>query len=262
LPLTCSTGPAEGLSGQLMGKKERLDKVLVDRGLVKSRERAKALIMAGSVLVEGHGALKTGSPVDPDATIVLKEDDMPFVGRGGLKLEAALSHFAVDPGGLVAMDIGCSTGGFTDCLLKKNALKVYAIDVGYGQLDWALRKDPRVVLFEKTNIRYFDRSSVGDVIDLIVVDVSFISLLNVLPKVREFLRPGGTALALIKPQFEVGRYMVGKGGVVKEESRRLAAVEKVRQGAEELGFSVTGLFQSPVAGQKGNLEYFICLRSS
>lgn len=240
-------------------KKERLDKVLVDSGLVKSRERAKALIMEGKVTVAGMPVLKAGSLVDPGSSIVLKEDDIPFVGRGGVKLEAAIVHFSVDVAGKVVMDVGCSTGGFTDCVLKKSARKVYAIDVGYGQFDWGLRNDPRVVLLEKTNIRYLDQNLIGDRIDCAVIDVSFISLLKVLPSVRELLAPDGVVLALIKPQFEVGRSQVGKGGIVKDESHRLAAVDHVRQGAEALGFRTMGLFQSPITGQKGNIEYFIYL---
>lgn len=195
-----------------MGKKERIDKVLVDKGLVKSRERAKVLIMEGKVLVPGIISIKPGSMVDPDSPIVLKEDDIPFVGRGGLKLEAALDHFSINLADRIVMDVGCSTGGFTDCVLKKDARKVYAIDVGYGQFDWRLRNDPRVILLEKTNIRYLERKAIGDEVDFVVIDVSFISLLKVLPGVREFMAPQGEVLALIKPQFEVGRYQVGKGG--------------------------------------------------
>lgn len=239
--------------------KERLDKLLVDRGLVKSRERAKALIMEGHVIVDGTVVTKAGNLVDEASEIGLKEKECPYVGRGGLKLEAALEHFGIDPSGLVAMDVGCSTGGFTDCLLKKNARKVYAIDVGYGQLDWSLRNDPRVVLLEKTNIRYIEKTAVPEPVDIAVVDVSFISLLKVLPRVLEFLGNGGRVLALIKPQFEAGKGMVGKGGIVKDESTRLSAVEGVREGTAGIGFRTLGVFESPVRGQKGNIEYFIYL---
>jgi len=242
-----------------MKKRERLDKLLVDRGLVKSRERAKALIMEGKAVVGGVVVSKAGSIVDTGAELVLKEREMPYVGRGGLKLEAALRHFNIDLRDMVAMDVGCSTGGFTDCLLKNNARKVYAIDVGYGQFDWTLRHDARIVLFEKTNIRHLEREAVPDVIDLAVIDVSFISLLKVLPKVAEFLGPGGRVLALIKPQFEVGKGMVGKGGVVRDETKRLSAVQGVREGASALGYSAFGVYESPVRGQKGNREYFIYL---
>jgi 23S rRNA (cytidine1920-2'-O)/16S rRNA (cytidine1409-2'-O)-methyltransferase len=241
-----------------MKTKDRLDRIILDRGLVKSRERARALIMEGKVFVNGTKVQKAGSAVADDAEILLKED-LPYVSRGGLKLEAALDFFRVDPAGKVVMDVGCSTGGFTDCVLKREAKKVYAIDVGYGQFDWSLRKDPRIVLLEKTNIRYLDREKIPDAVDLVVVDVSFISLLNVLPKVREFLADAGQVLALVKPQFEVGKGMVGKGGIVREESRRLAAAEEVREGAEKLGYNTKGLFESPVRGQKGNREYFLYL---
>lgn len=242
-----------------MKQRERLDKLLVDKGLVKSRERARALIMEGKVAVGGVVVAKAGSMVDAASDVVLKEKEIPYVGRGGLKLEAALDHFAVDPRDMTAMDVGCSTGGFTDCLLKRHARKVYAIDVGYGQFDWSLRGDPRVVLLEKTNIRHLEREKVPEQVDLAVIDVSFISLLKVLPRVAEFLAAGGRVLALIKPQFEVGRGMVGKGGVVRDEEKRLSAVDAVREGAAALGFAVIGVCDSPILGQKGNKEYFICL---
>ncbi len=242
-----------------MGNRDRLDKLLVDKGLVKSRERAKALIMEGKVVVPGIQTVKAGTMVDLDADIVLKEADIPYVSRGGLKLEAALDHFAVAVEDKIVMDVGCSTGGFTDCLLKRNARKVYAIDVGYGQFDWTLRNDPRVVLMEKTNIRYLDKALIADNIDLAVADVSFISLLKVLPKMLEFLGSCGEVLALVKPQFEVGKGMVEKGGIVKQESLRLSAVENVSQGAAGMGFVTKGIFTSPVRGQKGNIEYFIYL---
>jgi 23S rRNA (cytidine1920-2'-O)/16S rRNA (cytidine1409-2'-O)-methyltransferase len=243
-----------------MRPKERLDKLLVDRGLVKSRERAHALIMEGKVLVEGRAVTKAGTMVTLDSDIDLKEEDIPYVSRGGLKLEAALSHFGINPSGKVCMDIGCSTGGFTDCLLKKGAGKVYAIDVGYGQFDWSLRGVTRIILLEKTNIRYLEKEAVPDLIDLAVVDVSFISLLKVLPKILEFLKGDGEVLALIKPQFEVGKGMVGKGGIVKDEAQRMAAVESIREGAEMSGLRTLGTFESPVRGRKGNTEYFIHLR--
>jgi 23S rRNA (cytidine1920-2'-O)/16S rRNA (cytidine1409-2'-O)-methyltransferase len=251
--------PEEGSRTKISGK-ERLDKVLVDRGLVKSRERAKALVMEGRVIVDGNRVVKAGTAVNADSDIVLKAADIPFVSRGGLKLQAALDFFSVEAAGAVAMDIGCSTGGFTDCLLKRQARKVYAVDVGYGQFDWALRNDPRITLLEKTNIRYLDRSAIPETIDLAVIDVSFISLMKVLPKALEFLAGDGSVLALVKPQFEVGRGMVGKGGVVKDETVRLSAVGKIRTGAEQTGFRVVGDFESPVHGQKGNREYFIYLK--
>lgn len=242
-----------------MSGRERLDKVLVDRGLVKSRERAKAVVMEGRVVVDGSRVLKAGTPVAADARVILKGADMPFVSRGGLKLQAALEFFALEPADAVAMDIGCSTGGFSDCLLKKGVRKVYAVDVGYGQFDWTLRGDPRIILLERTNIRYLRRESIGEAIDLAVIDVSFISLLKVLPKAREFLADQGIVLALVKPQFEVGREMVGKGGIVRDESARRSAVDKVLQGAGQMGFNAVGRCESPVPGQKGNREYFVYL---
>lgn len=243
-----------------MSDRERLDKVLVDRGLVKSRERAKALVMEGRVVVDGSRVLKAGTPVAADARVILKGADMPFVSRGGLKLQAALEFFALEPAGAVAMDIGCSTGGFSDCLLKKGVRKVYAVDVGYGQFDWTLRGDPRIILLERTNIRYLRRDSIREAIDLAVIDVSFISLLKVLPRASEFLADRGMVLALVKPQFEVGREMVGKGGIVRDESARMSAVERILQGAGQMGFTAVGRCESPVPGQKGNREYFVYLK--
>ena len=243
-----------------MKTKERLDKIIVDRGIVKSRERARALIMAGNVLVDNRKVTKAGMLISTDADVVLKESDIPYVSRGGVKLEAALSAFQIDPFGKTVMDIGSSTGGFTDCVLKKGAARVYAVDVGYGQLDWTLRNDPRVVLHEKTNIRYFERSSVTDTIDLILIDVSFISLTQVLPRVHDFLALDGDVIALIKPQFEVGREMVDKGGIVRDEAKRLSAVTKIREFAEAADLVVMGVCDSPIPGQKGNREYFIHVR--
>lgn len=243
-----------------MKQKERLDKVIVDSGIVKSRERAKALIMAGSVFVDGKLESKAGTLIDISASVVVKESDIPFVSRGGVKLAGALDYFAVSPSGKIIMDIGSSTGGFTDCVLKRGAAKVYAIDVGYGQLDWSLRNDTRVMLHEKTNIRYFEPDRIPQPIDLAVIDVSFISLTQVLPRVLDFLASEGEVLALVKPQFEVGREMVEKGGVIKNEANRRAAVQKVTDFAEAAGFIVTGDYESPLPGQKGNREYFIHLR--
>jgi 23S rRNA (cytidine1920-2'-O)/16S rRNA (cytidine1409-2'-O)-methyltransferase len=191
---------------------------------------------------------------------MLKKEDIPYVGRGGLKLKAALDFFHIDPRDKIVMDIGCSTGGFTDCVLKENAGKVYAIDVGYGQIDWSLRQNPRVILLEKTNIRYLEKEKIPDSVDLILIDVSFISLTKVLPKCLEFLAVGGAILALIKPQFEVGKGMVEKGGVIKDASKRRDAVENIRTFAETIGLECVGIFESPVHGQKGNIEYFIYLR--
>jgi 23S rRNA (cytidine1920-2'-O)/16S rRNA (cytidine1409-2'-O)-methyltransferase len=240
--------------------KERLDKVMVDRAVVQSRERAKSLIMQGKVLVNGVPAAKPGTPVSSEAVITLKDADTPYVSRGGLKLAAALDHFHIDPQGKTVLDIGCSTGGFTDCVLKRNAERVYAIDVGYGQFDWSLRNDNRVVLMEKTNFRYLDKGALPEPVDLAVIDVSFISLSKILEKALEFLAGNGDVLALIKPQFEVGRKMVGKGGIVRSEEDRLSAVSAVESFAASVGAVPIGIFECPVHGQKGNIEYFICLR--
>ncbi|HEB02584.1 MAG TPA: TlyA family RNA methyltransferase [Nitrospirae bacterium] len=236
--------------------KKRLDILLVERGLVQSRERAKALIMEGKVLIAGVPALKAGSMVDGDSDISLKED-MPFVSRGGVKLEAAMEHFNIDVEGLVAMDVGASTGGFTDCLLQRGALKVYSVDVGYGQLDWKLRNDPRVRMLERTNMRHLSREAVGDVIEFAVMDLSFISLRLVIAKVKEFLSGSAGVVALVKPQFEVGKADVGKGGVVRDEKKRLAAVQSISDHFAANGFRVVGVIPSPIKGQKGNVEYLL-----
>lgn len=243
-----------------MKNRERLDVIIVDSGLVKSRERAKALIMEGKVIVDNVTVIKAGTLVSRDSEIVLKKGDIPYVGRGGLKLKSALDFFHINPEDKVVMDIGCSTGGFTDCVLKENARKVYAVDVGYGQIDWSLRQNPKVILLEKTNIRYLEKEKISDSIDLIVIDVSFISLTKVLPKCLEFLDKKGEILALIKPQFEVGREMVEKGGVIKDELKRLHTVENINSFAVSIGLEKIGIFESPVHGQKGNIEYFIYLR--
>lgn len=237
--------------------KERLDKVLIDKGLAASRERARALIMEGRVLVGGMPVTKAGSLVDSDAGIELKGGDIPYVSRGGLKLEAAVGHFGISLEGKIAMDVGASTGGFTDCMLQRGAGRVYCIDVGYGQLAWKLRQDQRVVLIERTNIRYLEREKVPDEIDIAAIDVSFISLGKVMPKVLEFIRQGGEVVALIKPQFEVGRGEVDKGGVVKDEAKRSRAVEQVKETLASLGLDIVGVIRSPVLGQKGNVEFLL-----
>ena len=236
--------------------KQRLDALLVSRGLVQSRERAKALIMEGKVLIAGVPALKAGSMVEGDSDISLKED-MPFVSRGGVKLEAAMEHFNIDVEGLVAMDVGASTGGFTDCLLQRGASKVYSVDVGYGQLDWKLRNDPRVRMLERTNMRHLGREAVGDIIEFAVMDLSFISLRLVIAKVKEFLSGSAGVVALVKPQFEVGKADVGKGGVVRDEKKRLAAVQLISDHFVSNGFRVVGVIPSPIKGQKGNVEYLL-----
>lgn len=237
--------------------KERIDIILVERGIASSRERAKALIMEGNVLVNGAPVTKAGALIDAGASIEMKGEDIPYVGRGGLKLETALEHFSINLEGITAMDVGSSTGGFTDCMLKKGAKKVYCVDVGYGQLSWSLRSDPRVVILERTNIRYLERERIHDMIDIATIDVSFISLKMVIPKVSEFVKSGGKILALVKPQFEVGKGEVGKGGIVRDEDKRLEAVNSVKRFAEESGLKAAGVFMSPVPGQKGNREYFL-----
>lgn len=244
--------------------RERLDKLLVDRGLAASRERAAALVMAGSVLVEGQPANKPGAQIDPAANITLKEEDHPYVSRGALKLVKGLDTFAIDPTGLVCLDIGASTGGFTDVLLRRGAAKVYAIDVGYGQLAWSLRSDPRVVVIERENVRNMDLALVPEPAALAVIDTSFISLTLVLPRVRELLQPpaGKPIVALVKPQFEVGRDQVGKGGVVRDEAARRGAVEKVRAWAVQNGFTAHEDVESPITGPAGNVEYLLLLRTT
>ncbi|HEY5946807.1 MAG TPA: TlyA family RNA methyltransferase [Kofleriaceae bacterium] len=244
--------------------RERLDKLLVDRGLVASRERARALVMSGAVLVRGQPETKPGTMLDPSVDITLREQDHPYVSRGALKLVKGLDTFAIDPTGKVALDIGASTGGFTDLLLRRGASRVYAIDVGYGQLAWALRQDPRVVVLERENVRNIDLAHVPEPCDLAVIDVSFISLTLVLPRVAELLRPplGKPIVALVKPQFEVGRDQVGKGGVVRDEEVRRSAVDKIRTWANANGFVAGDDVESPITGPAGNVEYLLLLRTA
>jgi 23S rRNA (cytidine1920-2'-O)/16S rRNA (cytidine1409-2'-O)-methyltransferase len=239
-------------------KKVRLDTLLHERGLFESREKARAMILAGNVLIEGHVADKAGSLVRDDLHVEIL-NTIRYVSRGGIKLEKALGSFNVIVSGKIAMDIGSSTGGFTDCLLQKGAKKVYAVDAGYGQLHWKLRNDPRVVVLEKENIRYLRGSAVKDRIDIVTIDVSFISLLKVIPKALEFLDPGREIIALIKPQFEAGRSKVGKGGVVRDEITRQEVVGRVKEWAISSGLDVKGIIESPISGPKGNIEYFIHL---
>ncbi len=232
--------------------RKRLDLILVGRGLAESRQRAQRLIMAGQVLVDGRVVDKPGTRVSQEADITLKAT-LPYVSRGGLKLEAALDHFAVEVAGVVAADVGASTGGFTDCLLQRGASKVYAIDVGYGQLAWRLRNDPRVVVMERVNVRYLE--GLPELVDLATVDVSFISLELVLPAVIGFLKSDGEIVALIKPQFEAGRKQVGKGGVVRDPTVYRAVLRKVLLWAQEHGLVVRGLMTSPLKGPAGNVEF-------
>ena len=237
----------------------RLDRLLVDRGLAPSRERAQRLILAGEVLVSDRPVTKPGTPVAPDATLRLRVPASAYVSRGGEKLAGALDIFQLDVTGLVALDVGASTGGFTDCLLRRGARRVCAVDVGYGQLAWALRQDARVDVRERTNARQLRADMLPEVPDLATIDVAFISLTLVLPAVAAVLRPEGTIVALVKPQFEAGRGQVGKGGVVRDPVVRAAAVDRVRQAAEALGFAVLGQADSDLPGPKGNREVFLWL---
>lgn len=246
-----------------MNVRERLDKIVVDRGLAPTRARAQALILAGKVTVAGQVVTKAGAPVAATAEVALREEDHPYVSRGALKLVKGLDAFGIDPGGCVALDIGASTGGFTDVLLRRGARQVYAIDVGYGQLAWSLRQDPRVVVLERQNVRNVDPALVESGADLAVIDVSFISLTLVLPGVVSLLRPpaGKPIVCLVKPQFEVGRELVGKGGVVRDEAARRGAIDKVSAWAGKHGFGVGDVVESPIRGPAGNVEYLLLLRS-
>ena len=242
-----------------MAEKERIDKLLLERGLAPSREKARALIMAGQVVVGDHVADKAGQMVSVDAEVRLKGEPLPFVSRGGLKLRKALDEFAIDVTGLTVLDVGASTGGFTDCLLQRGAAKVYAVDVGYGQLAWKLREDPRVINLEKTNIRYLEPETLGATPDLAVIDASFISLDKVLPAVLRLIREDGVIVALAKPQFEVGKGEVGKGGVVRDEAKHRQVIEMVTAEAANLGLTVRGVTESPITGPKGNREFLMVL---
>jgi 23S rRNA (cytidine1920-2'-O)/16S rRNA (cytidine1409-2'-O)-methyltransferase len=240
-------------------KKVRLDILLFEKGLTESREKSRALILEGNVLVNGIVVDKAGTHVKPGSDLKILEK-MPYVSRGGLKLQHALEEFNINARGKTAMDAGASTGGFTDCLLQYGAKKVYAVDVGYGQFHWKLRNDERVVLLEKTNIRYLEKNTIQDEIDIAVIDVSFISLLKVTPKVMEFLKTSGEIVALIKPQFEAGKKDIGKGGVVKDEEKRLEVIGKIKSESEKIGLECQGVVKSPIKGPKGNIEYLIYLK--
>lgn len=240
--------------------KVRLDRALVDRGLTTSREQARALILAGRVLVNDFKIDKAGSLVTESADIRIAGDLNPFVSRGGLKLQGALAAFGIDVTGLIVLDVGASTGGFTDCLLQTGAQKVYALDVGYGQLAWKLRSDDRVVPIERTNIRYFDGTGITETLDMATVDASFISLKIILPKVISMLCPGGIIIALIKPQFEVGRGQVGKHGVVSDPLLHQAVVEEIIQLCRQLQLEEIATCESPLLGPAGNREFFLCAR--
>jgi 23S rRNA (cytidine1920-2'-O)/16S rRNA (cytidine1409-2'-O)-methyltransferase len=243
-----------------MVRKDRVDKVLVERGMVPSRERARALIMAGKVIVEGKRIDKPGIQINVDAPLQLQEGEFTYVSRGGEKIEGALKAFAIDPKGMIVMDVGASTGGFTDCILQKGARKVYAVDVGYGQLAWRLQKDPRVVNLERRNIRYLQREEVQEETDLILIDTSFISIEKFLPHLLGFLKRGGAILSLIKPQFEVGKGEVGKGGVVRDKALHEKVINRISSFSRGLGLTVLGVTESALLGPKGNREFFIYLK--
>jgi 23S rRNA (cytidine1920-2'-O)/16S rRNA (cytidine1409-2'-O)-methyltransferase len=243
-----------------MARKSRLDHVLVARGLFPSREKAQRAIMAGTVRVNDRVSTKASLAIEPDAAIEV-ERSRQFVGRGGLKLAGALDHFAINVGAQVALDIGASTGGFTDCLLQRGAARVYAIDVGRGQLDWKIRNDPRVIVHEKFNARFLSRSDIPELIDICVIDVSFISLTLVLPNAIELVTANGVILALIKPQFELQRAEVARGGVVRDSALHEKAMRKIVDFVEnDSRLVLQGLVRSAVTGKDGNQEFFICVQ--
>lgn len=239
--------------------KERLDAAIVSRGLVSGRDRAKGMIMSGIVYVNGQKADKAGQPVSDTDKIEIRGEPLAYVSRGGLKLEKAMETFDLTLDGMICGDFGASTGGFTDCMLQKGAAKVYAVDVGYGQLAWKLRNDPRVVNLERTNVRYLTREQVPDPLDLISIDVSFISLALVLPTAFQLARNACKVICLVKPQFEAGRELVGKKGVVREASTHRLVLEKALAFSQEVGFHPAGLTFSPVKGPEGNIEYLLLL---
>ncbi len=239
--------------------KKRADLLLAERGLSPSRERARALILAGRVFSGETRVEKAGTQLAEDAALEVRGEDLPYVSRGGLKLEAGLDAFAVDPKGWVVADFGASTGGFTDCVLSRGATRVYAIDVGYGQLHHTLRNDPRVVVMERTNARHLKPGDLPEPVDMVVIDASFIGLDKLLPAAKALLAPSGTIVALVKPQFEVGKGKVGKGGVVRDPELRAQAIRDVEKSAEALGFDVRGRIDCPVHGPKGNVEALIHL---
>ena len=241
-------------------KKQRLDQLVFERGLTESRERAKTTIMSGIVYVNGQKVDKTGTPVDPEADIEVRGNALPYVSRGGFKLEKALKVFPVDPAGKLCIDCGASTGGFTDVLLKNGAAKVYAVDVGYGQLAWSLRTDERVINLERTNVRYITEEQIPEPLDLAVMDVSFISIKLVIPAVGKLLKDGADYICLIKPQFEAGKDEVGKKGVVRDPAVHLAVIRSFMEFVETSEFTLMGLDFSPIKGPEGNIEYLAWLK--
>jgi 23S rRNA (cytidine1920-2'-O)/16S rRNA (cytidine1409-2'-O)-methyltransferase len=242
--------------------KERLDLLLVARGFAESREKAKGLILSGSIQVAGRKVDKVGVQVETDAEIVLLKPPLPYVSRGGLKLAGALDHFQIDVAGKTAMDVGASTGGFTDCLLQRGAARVYAVDVGYGQMAWRLRTDPRVVMLERQNIRHLPADAVPEPVDLITIDVSFISLEKVIPAITSRLKADGSLIALVKPQFEVGKGEVGKGGIVRDPDKQQKILDRICGQGEGWGLTLIGAIPSPILGQKGNKEFLVYFKKS
>lgn len=239
--------------------KKRADIILFEKGLVDSREKAKRIIMEGSVFIGTQRIDKPGEKLDENVEIYIKDNPIKYVSRGGLKLEKAIELFNLDLNNKVSMDIGASTGGFTHCMLMNGANKVFAIDVGYGQLDWNLRNDPRVIVMERTNIRNVTLEDIGETIDFISIDVSFISLKLVLPVVKSLLRDKGEVIALVKPQFEAGREKVGKKGIVRDENTHIQVLEDIINFSKELGFGIKGLTYSPITGATGNIEFLMYL---
>lgn len=242
--------------------KDRLDAVLVSRGYFPSRERAKAAIMAGVVFIDGQKVDKAGTAVEDQCEVFIKQDLCPYVGRGGLKLEKALTEFQIDLSEKVCVDIGASTGGFTDCMLQNGAKRVYAIDVGYGQLDYKLRIDSRVINMERVNVRYLEEGAIEPAVDFISIDVSFISLALVIPVASDLLKADGELVCLIKPQFEAGREQVGKGGIVKDKNIHMQVIDKIIACGIDNGLKPAGLTFSPVKGAKGNIEYLLYFKKS
>lgn len=240
--------------------KQRLDRAIVNRGLALSRQKAQGHVMAGEVKVDGTVITKAGHMVDMASKIEIVPARIPFVSRGGLKLDAAIEHFQINVTGKIAIDVGASTGGFTDCLLQRGARTVYAIDVGHGLIDSRLRNDRRVVLVERTNFRYIERDTIAECADIITIDVSFISVLKIVPKALDFLCHGGEILILVKPQFEVGKGEVGKGGIVRDAKQREGVVKRIESDMSGLGLVSGGVFESPVHGRKGNVEFFLHLK--
>lgn len=239
----------------------RLDVFLYEQGFFESRESAKRNIMAGNVLINGQIVDKAGTQVKKDDAVTVKEKDCPFVSRGGLKLEKAIKTFQLDLKDAVTMDVGASTGGFTDCMLQNGARKVYAVDVGYGQLDWRMRNDPRVVSMERTNFRYLEKGQIGEWVDFLVMDVSFISVTKLISSMSRFLKPSGLAVILVKPQFEAGKDRVGKNGIVRDPRIHIEVLDATMNAFQKNGWTIKGLDFSPIQGAKGNIEYLMLLEN-